>query len=930
MGRREGSVRLSGVFLTGGTGFIGGQVVRGILQQNSLQINVLVRGDNQENAVLRLKRSWWDYPELLKAIGKRVKVFTGDLSKSDFGLDESAYRTLVQSTSYIIHCAANTTPNLSIEELRRINVTGTANVIAFAKDVQRDHGLCRLSHISTAYVAGKRNGSIGEDELDDRFGFSSLYERTKFESEQLISAVESELSISIFRPSLVIGDSKTGAVKIFNTIYYLLKQYLTGHLHFVPTSSKFKVNLVPVDYVANAVVDLTFNKDASGLTFHLTSPFEKTPTAKELLIFTKNWAHENMRLDLPKVTFIPSSGRIIEGILRIQSSFNSSDKKAVNAFHTLSPYFSQSQDFKRENTDRLLGPYTYDWQKYLSSILQYAVYYSFFHRSERTVYEQILFRLQSDTKPIRYHEIINGKLIDYDTSEVKAELLQTEAALNAMGIKKGDVIAIIGYNNHRYLLLDVAAGLLGAVSCPIYVTSPPSEIIKILTEANAKLLFVGTQKILQEITTITTDIPIISFLTTQSSMQTNSRVISWSNFLENAKNTMVSTFAPVDFNDLATVRHTFGSTGEPKGACLNHGNLRYVAESLASNFPWKSRTTKASYLSFLPMNHVAEGITAMYSPYFIPSAMDIYFLEDYHDLPRALKIAKPTVLFAIPRFYEKLWSELELNRLGQQYLKTKNLFKRQFLRRILRFALLRKSGLDECNQFIVGAACISETLLRNFQDLDIEIHNAYGLSEAPLVAMNKLGSNYPGTVGLPLAGTEVRVGNDGEILVYGPQVMRGYLNPRVETPFRDGWLATGDIGEFSSEGHLRILGRKKNIVVTSYGKKIPAEKIEAALKGIEHVTECIVIGDNRPFCSAIVWVDKHYVSSCKEDIDSAVVKLNLELEHPAQIKQFVILESNKSSENKNVETLKIKRQELLKQVEDVIESLYAGSNNSVD
>ena len=487
------------------------------------------------------------------------------------------------------------------------------------------------------------------------------------------------LSVSVFRPSLIVGDSKTGAVKTFNTVYYMLKQYLTGHLRVVPASSGLKLNIVPVDYVADAVVNLTFNPQAEGLTFHLTAPTDKAPTAKELVTAVRGWAKQEMTLDLPKTQFIPTPPKAIRGFTQVQSRLNPNAKNSAHAYSTLSPYFSQNQVFSRENTDRLLGEYAFDWQDYLPRLLRYAVYYSFFHRSERTVHEQILYRLESKTKPIRYHEIFEGKMVDYDTEPVRLEMLQAAQALKAMGVGKGDVVAVIGPNCLRYLMLDVAVGLAGAVSCPIYPTSPVNEINQILTDAGAKVFFVGIPKIFEQMGNIKTDIPVINF---GRQIQSDTKIISWERFLSKSIQSAAAQTVPVEFADLATIRFTYGSTGQPKGACLEHGNLRYIAESLASNFPWKTRTSKASYLSFLPMNHVAEGITATYSPYFIPAAMNFYYLEDYRNLPQALKMAKPTVLFAIPRFYEKLWGALASSSVGRQYLEAKNPRKKAYLRRL--------------------------------------------------------------------------------------------------------------------------------------------------------------------------------------------------------------------------------------------------------
>ncbi|XHH09382.1 MAG: SDR family oxidoreductase [Candidatus Bathyarchaeia archaeon] len=903
------------VFLTGGSGFLGTQIARRLLTQTDSQITVLIRAKTAQEAVLRLKRAWWDWPELYQNIGDRIQVITGDLTKPRLNLTDAQYLKLTKNITHIIHCAADTTPNRSIDKLRNINVTGTENIIRLARDANACHGLSRFSHVSTAYVAGKRGGVIAETDLSNAAGFSSIYEQTKFESEQLLAQAKADLSVSVFRPSLIVGDSRTGEVKTFNTVYYMLKQYLTGQLRIVPASAGLKLNIVPVDYVADAVVSLTFNPVASSLTFHLTSTNEDAPTAKELVKFVQTWAKQQMRQNLPTPVFIPFSPKALKTLMQIQSRFSPSAKSTAHAYSTLAPYFNQNQTFSRENTDRLLGKYTLRWQEYLSKLLEYAVYYCFFHRSERTVHEQILYRLDSKTKPIRYHEIVEGKVTDLDTAVVKQEMLQAAAALKAMGIGKGDVVGVIGNNSVRYLMVDVAVGLVGAVSCPLYPTSPISEINQILSEADVKVFFVGTEKVLSETDNIKTDIPIINF----SRKASNADVISWETFLSKAATLTTPDLAPVEFSDIATIRFTYGSTGQSKGACLTHGNLRYVAESLASNFPWKTRTGKASYLSFLPMNHVAEGITATYSPYYFPAAMNFYFLEDYHNLPQALKMSKPTVLFAIPRFYEKLWAIMASTIVGQKYLNAKNPTKKALLRRLVRFGLLKKSGLDKSTQLIVGAACSSGALLQNFQTLGIKVYNAYGLSEAPLVAINRIGANDPFTVGQPLKNTQVKIASDGEILVKGPQVMRGYLHGNAGQLFRDGWFQTGDIGEVTPQGYLTILGRKKNIIVTSYGKKVPVEHTEATLKSAPHVKDCLVVGDNQPFCCAVFWVDCQK-SECENSIEKAVGELNLMLEPPAQIKRYAVLSCKPDSAS--AEALKVKRQDLLKQAQTEIDALY--------
>ncbi|MCW3999266.1 MAG: AMP-binding protein [Candidatus Bathyarchaeota archaeon] len=905
------------VLVTGATGFIGGQVSRRLAMHDDVRLVLLVRSSSIDEAVLRVKRSWHEQPNLARDVGGKIKVIRGDLTQSKLGLAPEDYRWLTLRLTHIIHCAADTTPNMPLPLLRKINVEGTANVIELARAVHRDHGLERLGLVSTAFVAGKRRGSIDEEDLTDAFGFSSLYEQTKYESEKLASKAKAELPLTVFRPSLVVGDSETGEVKTFNTIYYLLRLYLTGQLRIAPASAKMKLNIVPIDYVADAIIKLTFDEAAAGLTLHLTAPNEKSPSAGELVEAVRLWAAQSMGLHLPKTRFVSLSTRTLRAGLKLQQALVPSNRNAA-ALQTLAPYFSQNQTFSRKNTDRLLGSYSPDWQRYLPRLLQYAVYYSFFHRSERTVHEQILFRLQNKSKPVRYHEIVGEKVVDFSTEQVRQEMLRTAAALRALGVGRGDVVAVVGNNCLRYLMVDVAAGLVGAVLCPLYVTSPVADINRVLLEAEARVLFVGAPNLLAEVNAISSGVPVVSFCPGVPGAPEG--VMSWETFLAKAVHTKPPAYSPVDFSDVATIRHTYGSTGEPKGACLSHGSLRYIAEALASNFPWKTRTTQASYLSFLPLNHVAEGITAAYSPYFFPATMDIYYLADYQNLPCALALAKPSVVFSIPRFYEKLWSNVAASSLGRQYLAAEVGIKKRMLGRILRSAALRKAGLNHCSQFIVGAACSSEVLLRSFHELGIEIYNAYGLSEAPLVAMNPLGKNTFDTVGYPLKQTELRIDEDGEVMVKGPQVMTGYFNRGGLQSFRGDWLATGDIGELTAEGRLRILGRKKHVIVTSYGKKVPVERIEASFKALPFVRECLVVGENKPFCSAVFWVDEQKEEH-KTEIEEALARINLELEGPAQIKRCVVLVGDIEAAG-SAEALKRKRQDLLSVAEEATAFIY--------
>ncbi|MBM4433342.1 MAG: long-chain fatty acid--CoA ligase, partial [Chloroflexi bacterium] len=590
------------------------------------------------------------------------------------------------------------------------------------------------------------------------------------------------------------------------------------------------------------------------------------------------------------------------------------------------PYFNEERRFLRDNVDRLLGHYDFRWQEFLPKMMEFAISKGFMHRSERTIHEQILFRLQSRSLPIVYHDIAGGREITYKTKDVRDQMLGASAALKATGIKKGDPVALLGFNSTRYLVIDVAIGLAGAVSVPLYSTSPPAEIDQILASSGAKLLFVGNPKVLERLDELTTQIPIVSFCRQDIQKQTQREVISWEQFLARGRGQKAGSTAPASFGDLATIRYTSGTTGQMKGACFDHQNLRWIAESSCDVMEsWRALKTKVSYLSYLPMSHVVEGILATYSPYYTRAPFEIYFLEDLKDLLPALQKVRPHMFFSIPRFYEKVWEVLLRSRLGHRYARMSEGLRKRLLRYMLRRAILRKTGLNRCAQLIVGSAPCSETLLRKFQGLGIEIYNAYGLTEAPLITINRLTANRVATVGEPIPETELHITADGEIMVRGPQVARGYLIDGTYSPFKEGWLSTGDVGYITEENSLVLKGRKKELIVTSYGKKVHPSKIESVLRAVPSVNEAMLVGDGQPFCTAVLWVAPDVqMRLLVERIKASIEDINKQLSHPEQVKRWAILENKLSIEQGEITaSLKLKRHEVTVRLANVIEALYS-------
>jgi long-chain acyl-CoA synthetase len=443
---------------------------------------------------------------------------------------------------------------------------------------------------------------------------------------------------------------------------------------------------------------------------------------------------------------------------------------------------------------------------------------------------------------------------------------------------------------------------------------------------------------LGEIVRTRADLPVVSFCRGPVPTGLGREVISWEAFLAMGAGNPVSLQAPVGFGDLATLRYTSGTTGRPKGVSFQHQHLRWMGQTMASLLPWKARNRTATYLSCLPMNHVVEGILSTYCPYYVPAAVNIYFLEDLKELQRVLPRLRPTIFFSVPRIYEKIWEALEENPVGRRYLGLPAGLRKRALGALLRWQTLRKAGLDRCAQLMAGSASCGEGLLQNFRELGIEIHNAYGMTEAPLVALNRLGANRLGTVGEPLPQTEIRIAEDGEVLVRGPQVMAGYWAVRPEgqagsetvQPFRDGWLLTGDLGRLSPEGSLVLKGRKKELFKTSYGKYVQPAKVEALLREIPGVAEAMLVGEERPYCVALLWVQgKALDADAGQLIDRLVGQVNHSLSHPEQVKRWAVLADDLSIESGDLTAnLKLKRQAIARRLEDVLEGLYDGISPS--
>jgi long-chain acyl-CoA synthetase len=899
------------VLLTGGTGFLGTLIAKRLLQED-VGIIALVRSRGKEDAALRLRKAWWDWPELAAEVGQRVDAVPGDLRQANVITGAADLKEARSGVDVMINAAADLGLDNDMDALRQTNVLGVKNLLSLANGIDEDHGLSRFSHLSTAYVCGTATGRISEDFTGS--DFASNYERSKAEGESIVR--EAGVPFTIFRPAMIVGETGRGWIRTFNTLYYPLRLYLTGRLRVLPMDPSAKVNMVPGDLAADAIARISLDPRGSGRTAHLMPPEEDLPTVKELVDLAREWSAGELGVKLPRARFVRLPRRVGESLVRFSGEIASSRGKEGD-MRPLMSYLAQGQTFRRDTMDELIGRQGIDWKEATRAALAFGTRYGFMHRSERTVHEQVLFRLDRRRRRVRLFDITGGGMIERDASEVKEDILELARGLIASGVAKGDRVAVVGLNSTRYLTIEMAIGLAGAVSVPLYYTSPPSEIRAIVEDSGAKMLFIGCpafEKLPRELPGVTC----VSFVRA-------GRVegaVEWEEMLE--RGSADADLPMVGFDDIATIRYTSGTTGRPRGVVFDHGNLRWMAEAIASLPPWDARNSEVSYLSFLPMNHVVEGILGTYSPYYAPAPLRLHFLEEFGSLRPALRSVRPSVFFSVPRFYEKLWDSFEGSLPGRISSRLGGSATGRWARRRFGPVLLRKAGLDRCSQLIVGSAPCDDGLLESLRSVGIEVHNAYGLTEAPLITLNRVGRNRIGTVGEPLPETDVMISREGEIMVRGRQVMRGY-HP-LAGDGRIDLLATGDLGRMTDEGSLVIDGRIKEVMISSYGKNIMPAKVESALRQIPGVVEAMLIVDGRPYGTSILWVGPEHAGLEGRFWDEQVARVGMELSAVERPKAWAVLPYDlEIGRGEMTANMKLRREVLMKRFAPVISSLYSAS-----
>jgi long-chain acyl-CoA synthetase len=440
-------------------------------------------------------------------------------------------------------------------------------------------------------------------------------------------------------------------------------------------------------------------------------------------------------------------------------------------------------------------------------------------------------------------------------------------ALQSWGIVRGDRVAILSENRHEWMVADFACMVLGAVVVPIYTTLTLEQTAYILSDSGARAIFISSQKHLDKILSILKTTA-VEKIVVMDDVQ-NSSALKMSALMELPGDPQIDVIGrSAQPEQLATIIYTSGTTGTPKGVMLTHGNMAANINYSLRDFGFGDGML---CVSFLPLSHVTARSVDLGLLY---CGVTLAHLPQIDQLPQALREVRPNILLSVPRVYEKVHSQVELNAakfpkkqiyrwalaVGRSHReeilagKTPSSFSWKLANKLV-FSKVRSGIGGRVEFFISGGAPLGRELAEWYADIGIRIHEGYGLTEtSPVIAVNTPTAHRVGSVGKPLGNVEVRIAEDGEILVRGPSVFHAYWNKSQETreAFVDDWFKTGDIGRIDEEGFLYVTDRKKDLLKTSGGKFIAPQPIESSFKHHPWIAEAIVIGDKRKFPAVLI------------------------------------------------------------------------------
>lgn len=545
-------------------------------------------------------------------------------------------------------------------------------------------------------------------------------------------------------------------------------------------------------------------------------------------------------------------------------------------------------------------------------------------------------------------------------------------ALVALGVKPGEAVCILGFNRPEWVIMDLAAMMIGAVAAGIYWTSAASEVAYIIDHSHCTVLLVENEAQWAKVAERRDALPSLQRVVMMRGVESqDSWQIRWNDFMALGESKyqieVERRLAALGPDDLGTLIYTSGTTGAPKAVMLSHGNLAWTAVTLSAAF---DSVPADRLISYLPLAHVAEQLGAIHNH--VTVGYTLYFAQSIESLGEHLKEVHPTIFFGVPRVWEKMHAGIAAKlagatgfkavlarwalAIGQRWHANQLAGKspgvllrvqKTLASRLIHQKVQQALGLDQARLMISAAAPIAPENLRFFTGLDLLIREVYGQSEdCGPTSISLLGSTRIGAVGKPLAGTEVRIADDGEILVRGPHVFQGYMGRPEDTAqtLVAGWLHTGDLGRFDDEGYLYVTGRKKDLLITSGGKNISPANIEAELMSLPLVEHGVVCGDGRHYLAALLTLKSDVLKSFLDDSGVSCVGGADAFQHPlvlaelqkgidainqnqarvAWVRKFTVLAEPLSIDTGALTaTMKIKRKVVIDRYRQVVEKMYA-------
>jgi long-chain acyl-CoA synthetase len=569
-----------------------------------------------------------------------------------------------------------------------------------------------------------------------------------------------------------------------------------------------------------------------------------------------------------------------------------------------------------------------------------------------------------------------GVYEDISWNKINEMVREVGLFLISRGVQPGDKIALFSPNRYEWWVADLAILSIGAVNVPIYATNSAKESEYIIDNSDSKMCFVGTKDHMERILEAKRQLPnlgeIIIFDELDAPVE---GVMGLDTAMEEGrayenKGAFDERLRPINIEDVATIIYTSGTTGNPKGVMLTHKNFVSNVTQLYNVAP-SFFEGEQIFLSFLPLSHSLERTVGYYAPIYL--GKKVAFAEDVTKLVENLKEIRPTFMVSVPRIYEKAHAGILAKVAGGSAVKQalfgwamglakKNLpyicndkprtgwfaFQYNLADKIIFSKLKDALGMDRLIGAISGGGPLSVSDAEFFLGMGIRILEGFGLTETtPVTNGNKPSKIKPGKVGPPVQDTEIKIGEGGEVLIKGPQVMKGYYKNDAATKEAftdDGFFRTGDIGEIDEDQYLKITGRIKDLIVTSGGKNISPSNIENSLLASGFIEQVAVIGDNRKFLSALIvpafesletWAKEKNISfgSRKELVENAeVIKLfEKEIEEGMkdyarveQIRKFHLMEKEWSQDTDELTpTMKLKRMVVNKKYAAEIEGMYA-------